>query len=91
MTSFPRFLFPAIVAAAVLAAGGAAAQAWPDKPIKFIVSAPAGSSLDVLARIIGDKLKDRLGQPIIVDDRAGAAAPWRPIWSPNRPRTATRW
>ena len=40
----------------------AAAQAWPDKPIKFIVSAGPGSSLDTLARVIADKLKDRLGQ-----------------------------
>jgi tripartite-type tricarboxylate transporter receptor subunit TctC len=72
MMSFSRLLFAAIVAGAMLAAAGASAQAWPDKPIKFIVPAPAGSSLDVLARIIGDKLKDRLGQPIVVDDRPGA-------------------
>jgi len=50
----------------------AAAQTWPDKPIKFIVAAPAGSSLDVLARTIGDRLKDRLGQPVVVDDRPAA-------------------
>jgi tripartite-type tricarboxylate transporter receptor subunit TctC len=50
----------------------ATAQAWPDRPIKFIVSAPAGSSLDVLARVIGDKLKDRLGQPVIVENKPAA-------------------
>src|SRR5437867_966133 len=50
----------------------AAAQAWPDHPIKFIVAAPTGSSLDVLARVISDKLKDKLGQPVIVDDRPAA-------------------
>jgi len=50
----------------------ALAQVWPDKPIKFIVAAPAGSSLDVLARTIGDKLKDRLGQPVVVEDRPAA-------------------
>src|SRR2546429_9857982 len=43
-----------------------------DKPIKFIVAAPAGSSLDVLARTISDRLKDRLGQPVVVDDRPAA-------------------
>src|ERR1700730_1689989 len=53
----------------------AIAQAWPDKPIKFIVAAPAGSSLDVLARTIGDRLKDRLGQPVVVDDRPAAGGP----------------
>ncbi len=72
MMSFSRLLFAAIVAGATLTAPGAGAQAWPEKPIKFIVPAPAGSSLDVLARVIGDKLKDRLGQPIVVDDRPGA-------------------
>jgi tripartite-type tricarboxylate transporter receptor subunit TctC len=58
--------------AVVLLAAHASAQTWPDKPIKFIVAAPAGSSLDVLARVIGDKLKDKLGQPIVVEDRPAA-------------------
>src|SRR5438094_3595754 len=48
------------------------AQTWPDRPLKFVVAAPAGSSIDVLARVIGDRLKDRLGQPIIVDNRPAA-------------------
>jgi tripartite-type tricarboxylate transporter receptor subunit TctC len=52
--------------------GGATAQAWPDRPIKFVVAAPAGSSIDVLARAIGDKLKDKLGQPVVVDNRPAA-------------------
>jgi tripartite-type tricarboxylate transporter receptor subunit TctC len=52
--------------------GAAQAQSWPDKPIKFVVAAPAGSSIDVLARVIGDKLKDRLGQSIVVENRAAA-------------------
>jgi tripartite-type tricarboxylate transporter receptor subunit TctC len=63
-------------AAAALVAGAiatsVAAQAWPDKPIKFLVSAPAGSSLDALARVIGDRLKDRLGQPVIVENKPAA-------------------
>jgi tripartite-type tricarboxylate transporter receptor subunit TctC len=50
----------------------ATAQAWPDRPIKFIVSAPAGSSLDTLARVVGDKLKDRLGQPVVVENKPAA-------------------
>jgi len=61
----------AIVAAASVA-GTSRAESWPDKPIKFIVAAPAGSSLDVLARLIGDKLKDRLGQPVVVENRPAA-------------------
>jgi len=61
--------------AAVVAAGFAfdtAAQTWPDKPIRFIMSAPAGSSIDVIGRTIGDKLKDRLGQPVIVENKPAA-------------------
>jgi len=65
---FARFL----VLALALCAGVASAQNWPDRPLKFIVAAPAGSSLDVLARTIADKLKDRLGQPVVVEDRPAA-------------------
>src|SRR6202163_2279748 len=67
------FLLLLVFAAASIAPLFAIAQAWPDKPIKFIVAAPAGSSLDVLARTIGDRLKDRLGQPVVVDDRPAAS------------------
>jgi tripartite-type tricarboxylate transporter receptor subunit TctC len=62
----------AVISVALLAALRADAQTWPDKPIKFIVAAPSGSSIDVLARAIADKLKSRLGQPIIVEDRPAA-------------------
>jgi tripartite-type tricarboxylate transporter receptor subunit TctC len=67
-----RFLryFAAIALSAI--ALSATAQAWPDRPIKFIVSAPAGSSLDTLARVVGDKLKDRLGQPVVVENKPAA-------------------
>lgn len=62
----------ATLAAACILAAAAYGQSWPDRPIKFIVAAPAGSSLDVLARTISDKLKDRLGQPVVVEDRPAA-------------------
>jgi tripartite-type tricarboxylate transporter receptor subunit TctC len=64
-----------ILALLALAAGTAPAvqaQPWPDRPIRFVVSAGPGSSLDVLARAIGDKLKDRLGQPIVVENKPAA-------------------
>ncbi|MEO5699674.1 MAG: tripartite tricarboxylate transporter substrate binding protein [Casimicrobiaceae bacterium] len=48
------------------------AQTWPDKPLHLVVSAGPGSSLDTLARVIGDRLKDRLGQPVIVDNKPAA-------------------
>src|SRR5207249_4493133 len=65
-------LFVAAMAAVSFAVAPARAQTWPDRPLKFVVAAPAGSSIDVLARVIGDRLKDRLGQPIIVDNRPAA-------------------
>src|SRR5271166_1549737 len=57
---------------ALLGLGAAQAETWPAKPLRLVVAAPAGSSLDVLARVIGDKLGDRLGQKVIVDDRPAA-------------------
>jgi len=48
------------------------AQPWPSQPIKFVMSAPAGSSIDVLGRTIADKLKDRLGQAVIVENKPAA-------------------
>ena len=61
-----------VLAASAVPAGAPHAGTWPDKPIKFVVAAPAGSSLDVLARLIGEKLKDRLGEPVVVDNRPAA-------------------
>ncbi len=49
-----------------------AAQNWPEKPVRFVMSAPAGSSIDVLGRAIADKLKDRLGQPVVVENKPAA-------------------
>ncbi len=49
-----------------------AAQAWPLRPIRVVVPYAPGSSPDVLARIVGDKLAQRLGQPWLVENRAGA-------------------
>jgi len=66
------FLRSLVLLAAVGAAFPLAAQTWPDRAIRFVVAAPAGSSLDVLARVIGDKLKDRLGQPVIVENKPAA-------------------
>ena len=48
------------------------AQAWPSRPLRMVVAAPAGSSLDVIARAVGDRLKDPLGQPVVVENRPAA-------------------
>ena len=67
-----RLAAAAAALAAALFAAGASAQSWPDKPVKILVPAPAGSSLDVLARAIGDKLKDKFGQPVVVENKPAA-------------------
>lgn len=54
-----------------LLAGGAAAQTWPDRPIKFISSQAAGNATDTIARLTADLLSKRLGQPVVVENRPG--------------------
>jgi tripartite-type tricarboxylate transporter receptor subunit TctC len=49
----------------------ATAQVWPTQPVKIVVPAMAGSSVDIVARLIGDKLAPLLGQPVSVENRAG--------------------
>jgi tripartite-type tricarboxylate transporter receptor subunit TctC len=72
-TTIRRSMLRAIAGIAIAAvAMPAAAEVWPDKPIRFVVAAPAGSSLDVLARTIGDRLKDRVVQPVIVENKPAA-------------------
>ena len=53
-------------------AAAAQAQTWPDKPVRVLVPAPPGSSLDVIVRLLADKLKDRWKQPLVVDNKPGA-------------------
>ena len=53
--------------------GPAFAQAWPEKPIRLIVGFAPGGFTDVLARLIGQKLQERLGQSVLVENKAGAA------------------
>jgi len=62
--------------AALLAAGALAAPAhadYPDKPVRLVVGVQAGASTDALARLLGRKLADRLGQQFVVDNKPGAA------------------
>ena len=51
----------------------ASAQAWPERPIKFLMTAPAGSSIDMIGRTIAEKLGPRLGQPVVVENKPAAS------------------
>ncbi|MCD6077605.1 MAG: Tripartite tricarboxylate transporter family receptor [Ramlibacter sp.] len=58
---------------AALCAGAAHAQAWPSKPIRMVVPLAAGSAVDAAARIVTQKMGQNMGQPIVVDNKPGAA------------------
>jgi tripartite-type tricarboxylate transporter receptor subunit TctC len=62
----------ALVAVALTFAPVAQAQTYPDRPIRLIAPFPAGGLADVLARAVGDEMSKTLGQPVIVENRAGA-------------------
>ncbi len=51
----------------------AAINAFPNKPVRIIVAFPAGGGTDIVARIVGQKLSESWGQPVVVDNRAGAS------------------
>jgi tripartite-type tricarboxylate transporter receptor subunit TctC len=58
--------------AAVLFGGSALAQAYPNKPIRLVVGYTPGGGNDLIARIVAARLQDKLGQPVVVDNRPGA-------------------
>src|SRR5258705_5458238 len=61
-------------AAAVAAAPAPAiAQAWPNKPIRIICTYPAGGLTDVFSRAYGEYISQKTGQPVVVENKAGAA------------------
>ncbi|QET05312.1 MULTISPECIES: Bug family tripartite tricarboxylate transporter substrate binding protein [Cupriavidus] len=60
-------------AALAVASGVAMAQNYPTRPVTIIVPAPAGGGIDLIARVVGEKLSVKLGQPFIVENRPGAS------------------
>ena len=62
-----------LTAVSMAGAAFAHAQGYPTKPIRFVVGFTAGGASDITARIVGQKLTEHLGQPVIIDNRAGAS------------------
>ena len=68
-----RFLHLAVGAAAIPTVSQISwAQSYPARPVRIVVPVPPGGALDILARLIGQWLTERLGQPFVIENRAGA-------------------
>lgn len=73
MTTFTTLARRALAATgASLLMAGSAAAAWPERPITMIVTYPPGGTVDVVARLIGPKLAQKLGQTVVIENRGGA-------------------
>jgi tripartite-type tricarboxylate transporter receptor subunit TctC len=67
-----RFIAAAGLAAFVLAAAPVGAQDWPARPLRMVTPIAAGGMTDVVSRVVGARLAERLGQPVVIENRAGA-------------------
>ncbi|MEA2928320.1 MAG: hypothetical protein QOG38_748 [Hyphomicrobiales bacterium] len=68
-----RRRFAASGLALVATAHATRAQTWPDRPIRILVGYPAGGGVDIVARLLGEPMRQALGQAVIVENRTGAA------------------
>jgi tripartite-type tricarboxylate transporter receptor subunit TctC len=69
-----RLVLQGVALAAAMTVTGTMAQAWPNRPITLIVPFPAGGTTDVLARALGERLQQSLGQPVVIESKPGAGA-----------------
>ena len=73
MRAFPMFTKSVTVTALVFAAAAAFAQSYPSRVVRMVVAYPPGGSIDVVARLVNQRLTNAFGQQFIIDNRAGAA------------------
>lgn len=71
-TTNPRARLKLLAAALTIAAAPLAANAWTTQPVKMIVPAPPGGTMDVVARILAEAVQAEIGQPVIVENKPGA-------------------
>ena len=76
MFSSRRSVLAAVLCALafVLAAAPSSAQSWPQRPVKFLIPLGPGSGVDITARLLADKLSQKWGQPVVVENRPGGDA-----------------
>ena len=77
--------------ASTIVADGAAAQAWPAKPIRFLVPYPVGGIVDIVARAVAEPMAAELGQPIVVDPKPGANSTLATAMVPQAPADGYTW
>jgi tripartite-type tricarboxylate transporter receptor subunit TctC len=89
-------LYVTTVVAAALALSSAwgsrpaRSQTYPSRSITIMVAFPAGGFADSFARLLGNRLSERLGQTVVIENRPGAGATLRPPSRPRRPPRVTR-